>query len=333
MKTHWIKGAITLTALAGLFWLLSRIGWETILLHLRQVGVTGFGLLCLAGLVEVCMDGIALRKAVSNRVSFLTVLLINQEGAAVNMLMPGEAGEVLKASLLSKHMPSREATSSVVVWNMAFRLSKSIVILLAAGLSFALFPSHHEATSWSVGLAVFNLGLYFVLNIALKRRWVGRVLSALAGRHFKRFVDHARDAESKAAEFSGSRSGDYASIVALQAGARMANFATLWLALTLLNAGYAFPLCLLIYALTELSSYVVSLLPTRMGTTEGSTYLLFEFLKLGGPFGAILQVVLRVKQLTLTSCFLTAALLARVFPASPPLLEKKPDAAGVSGVY
>jgi hypothetical protein len=312
MNIRWLKGVVTLAALAGLIWLLSRIGWEQVGLRLGQVGVTGFSLLCLAGLVEASLDGAALRKAASECVGFLTALLINQEGAAVNILIPGEAGEIFKASLLAKHLPSREATSSVVVWNMAFRLSKSLVILLAACAAFAFLPSSRGAAAWAVGLAVFNLSLYFALNAVLKRRWIGRALSALKHPYLARFVDHIRDAEGKAAGFSGQRPGDYASIVALQAGARAAGFTTLWLALRFLGLGYTFPLCLLIYALTELATYAVALLPTKIGTTEGSTYLIFEFLKLQGPFGAILQVVLRIKQLILVCFFLTAGLASRL---------------------
>lgn len=314
MNKRWIKGLISVAALAGLLWLLSRIGWDEVGMRLTQVGVAGFALLCLSGLIEASLDGAALRKAASGRVGWLAALLINQEGAAVNILVPGEAGEVFKASLLSKHLPSREATSAVVVWNMAFRLSKSLVIFLAACAAFAFLPGKRDAAAWAVGLAAFNLSLYFVLNAVLKRRWIGRALSSLklpSGSRRAHFVDHIRDAEEKASTFSGRRPGDYAFIAALQAGARIAGFTTLYLALRLLDFGYAFPLCLLIYAMTELATYAVALLPTKIGTTEGSTYLIFDFLKLAGPFGAILQVVLRIKQLALVSVFLITGLLSR----------------------
>lgn len=315
MNKRWIKGSVSLVALAGLFWLLSRIGWDEVGLRLSQVGVAGFGLLCLTGLIEAALDGAALHRAASGRLSFLAALWINQEGAAVNILVPGEAGEVFKASLLARHLPSREATSAVVVWNMAFRLSKSLVILGAACMAFAFFPAERDAATWALGLAAFNLSLYFALNAVLKRRWIGRALSALnrpsqsTQSRMMRFVGHIRDAEEKAATFSGRRPGDYAAIAAFQAGARVAGFTTLWLALRLLEYGYAFPLCLLIYALTELATYAVALLPTKIGTTEGSTYLIFEFLRLQGPLGAILQVVLRIKQLALVSFFLTSGLI------------------------
>lgn len=311
MNGRWIKGLISLAALAGLFWLLSRIGWEEVGLRLGQVGVAGFALLCLTGLIEAALDGAALRKAASGRLPFLAALFINQEGAAVNILVPGEAGEVFKASLLARYLPSREATSAVVVWNMAFRLSKSLVILLASGAAFVLLPAERNATAWALGLAAFNLSLYFALNAVLKRRWVGRALSALKPPLLTRLIDHIRDAEGKAAAFSGRRPGDYAAIAALQGGARVAGFATLWFALQFLGYGYGFPLCLLLYALTELATYAVALLPTKIGTTEGSTYLIFEFLKLQGPLGAILQIVLRIKQLAIVSFFLIAGLVSR----------------------
>ncbi|HSA59077.1 MAG TPA: lysylphosphatidylglycerol synthase domain-containing protein [bacterium] len=311
MNKPWLKGSVSLAALAGLFWLLSRIGWDEVGLRLGQVGVAGFALLCLTGLAEAALDGAALRKAASGCLPFLAALFINQAGAAVNILVPGEAGEVFKASLLARHLPSREATSAVVVWNMAFRLSKSLVILLASCAAFAFLPADRYAAAWALGLAAFNLSLYFALNAVLKRRWIGRALSVLKRPYVARLIDHIRDAEGKAAAFSGRRPGDYASIAAFQACARVAGFATLWLALRFLGYGYAFPLCLLIYTLTELATYAVALLPTKIGTTEGSTYLIFEFLGLQGPLGAILQIVLRIKQLAIVSLFLIAGILTR----------------------
>jgi hypothetical protein len=317
MNKRWIRGAISLAALVGLVWILSRIGWAVVVLRLGQVGIGGFALLCLAGIVEAAFDGAALNVAASGRVGYVSALLINQEGAAVNLLLPGEAGEVLKASLLAKYLPPREATSVVVVWNMAFRLAKSLVILATACAAFVFLPASRTAATWAVGLAAGNLSLYYVLNAILKRRLIGRVLSNVKYPAFARFVDHVREAEERAAGFSGHRPREYAGIAVLQACARCAGITTWWLAIHLLDLGYSFPLCLLIYALTELATYAVALLPTKIGTTEGSTYLIFEFLKLQGPFGAIIQIVMRIKQLAQLSFFLVAGIGLRLRKGDP----------------
>lgn len=306
----WVKTSVTLIALAGLFFLLSRIGWPEILRHLREVGFAGFGALCLVGSVEAALDGLAIRRASDRRVGFWNAVVLNQEGAAVNLLMPGEAGEVYKATLLSKHVPPRQATSAIVVWNMGFRLSKSIVVFAAACGAFAFLPERRDTAAWCLGLASFNLLLYFGLSAVLKRRWVGRFLSKWKHPALRRIVEHLREAEGEAATYARRRPRDYAAIVAFQSGARAAALATSCLALRFLGDGGELSLYLLIYASMELASYIVSLLPTKIGTSEGSAYLVFEFLKLHGPLGAILQVVLRLKQLAVIVVFVAIGLLS-----------------------
>ena len=59
MNRRRLKAAVSLAALAGLLWLLSRIGWTEVGLRLAQVGATGFALLFLAGLAEAALDGAA----------------------------------------------------------------------------------------------------------------------------------------------------------------------------------------------------------------------------------------------------------------------------------
>jgi len=316
MKTKWIKGAISTAALGGLIWLLARIGWTEVGLRISQVGFSGFALLFVTGMAEASFDGAALNRAASRRVGFFKSLLINQEGAALNLLIPGEAGEMFKARLLAKDLPSREATSAVVVWNLAFRTAKSIVIFTAAAAALAGMPSQQGAI-WAIGLAGLNLAFTLLLGIVLQRRWTGRLLSVIKISFLQGLIAHLREAEERAASFSKQRQRDFAAIVTLQVGARLSGFGTLFFALRFLGLSYQLPLCLLVYALTELATYAIALLPTKIGTTEGSTYLIFDFLKLSGPSGAILQVVLRIKQLIQVAFFLITGFATQFRKADP----------------
>lgn len=308
----WIPRAILLAAIFGLVWLLSQIGWTKILEHLTRIGWRGWTALIAIGVAEEVWDALALRKATLGKISFWRVFFLNQAGSALNTLFPAEAGEFFKASLLSRHVPGK-AASATLVWNVAYRLSKSLVIVLAGTAAFFFLPAWRPLAAPIVGFGFLGVGAYAGMSYILRRGWIGGVATRLARlpwiRHERidRLAARARQAEQKAGLFRREHPKRYLAIIASQIAARMTALSGVWLALHLLHVTDTFPLSALIYAGTQLLTYLLILFPTRVGTTEGSTYLFFVSIGLDGGVGVIFQIVMRLKQIAVNSISLLSA--------------------------
>lgn len=304
---RWI---LLILATAGLVWLLERIGFDRIGLSFQRLGFRGAATIVAFGLVEALLDGWALREAALGRVSYVKTLLINQTGAFLNIFAPVEAGEVLKATLLARH--SRDgASTAVLVWNMASRLAKSSIIFAAAAAAFFFLSPMRSRAAVCLGFAALNILVYAIMAAIIRFGGVGRTLLVISrlpflkGERVRRMVAHIQDAERQTSRFCHEYPLRYAAVLAAHAGARLAGLTTTWAALSFLAPGSPLLLSVLVYAAMELMGYVVAVLPTRVGTMEGSAFLVFAFLGLDGGLGAVLQLVLRVKQLIVTGSLLT----------------------------
>ncbi len=302
---RFVRFLVLIAAFMALFWILRKIGFSQIASSFQQVGFFGALCLLLAGGVEAAFDALALREAALNRLPFWRSLLINQTGAFLNMAAPIEAGEALKATLLTRHTKGGAATA-VLVWNMAARLAKSLVILTATTLALLSLTALHRQSLICWAFALLNVGIYILLAFVFRRGGVGRVLRFLTrlpflkGERVRAVIMHVEEAERKTAQFCHKHPGHYSAILACQFCARVTGLMTMWLALSLMGTGHPFLLCVLVFSAMELAGYVVAILPTRVGILEGAAYLIFNFLGLGGGVGTILQLVLRLKQLVVT---------------------------------
>jgi lysylphosphatidylglycerol synthase-like protein len=325
-KRVWISRIAVILATAGLVWLLAEIGWSKIARHLLMLGWGGALLLLALGALESAGDALALREAALGRVGFWRVLFLNQAGAMLNSIV-GEAGEVLKASLLSELAPGR-AASATFVWNIAFRLSKPLVVVAAATVAFIGLPEKRDiaAILWVAAIATF--GFYVILLIAIRRAWVGGFigfisrLPPLRGERASSIASKARDIERTASAFWREHPHRYVRVVVYQVLARLASFAGAWAGLVLLGCTNSFAMCALIFVGTQLIAVALFFMPTRVGTTEGAVYLLFAGLGLDGGLGVIWQLVMRIKQLVVNSVGLLA-LAGKRHPVAPEALPTR----------
>lgn len=323
MKRHgvWVRRLIILAAFAGLFWLLHEIGWGRIALHFNRVGWAGAFALLAAGLVEGALDARALQEASLGRIGFWRVLFLNQAGATVNSVAPGDAGELLKASLISKDLPG-SGISTVLIWNIVLKLSKPLVIILTSAIAFFSLPTQQPWALLIIAIAATGLGIYIFMSVAFHHGGISKLASLLARLPFpseerrNRFLSHVQKIEGETAAVWRQHPRRYLGILVCQIAARMVGFLTVWLGLKLLGSGFPVSLCALIYAGSEIVGYLLPFLPTRIGTTEGSAYLLFAAFGLDGNLGVILQVLMRIKQIGVAAASLAGYFLARFLSRS-----------------
>ncbi len=203
------RTAVLFIGVLGLLWLLDRIGFSTIGSMFQRVGIKGAMVILACGLAEALLDGLALRQAALGRVPYFSALAINQTGAFLNMAAPVEAGEVLKAALLSRHLDA-EASTAVLVWNMAARLAKSSVIFVAAGAALFFLPPFRSRSAVLLGFASLNLLVYAAFALILRFGGVGRTfrllsrLPFLKGRRTEGFVSRVEEAERATSRFGAN---------------------------------------------------------------------------------------------------------------------------------
>ncbi len=298
-----LRWAFVLFALAALFWLLNKIGWNKIGHAFVAVGWSGALILVILGLSESTLDAAALDATMPRRIGLWRMLSYHCAGAIVNTLVPGEAGEVLKGSMLGRHVSTQQAIAGTVLWNYIFKLTRPLAALLAVLVSMILGADvESKVTIIVLAGSILSFAPYLVLKLLLRKgmaELIARILNRL--RILKKdpegFVKSAAELDHSIRTFWRDRPGAYLKVFGLQIAARTSTWITLFATARFMGLDYSFGLCALIYAGLSVGDYVVMTLPARIGVSEGAGYLIFSFFGLDGGTGVIIYVLLRLKGL------------------------------------
>ena len=302
-------------SLAGLAWLLGRIGWTTISSALLRVGWPALAILLLLGWSETGTDGAALWVVMGQRLRLGFAVTVNAAGSMLNLILPWESGEVLKGTLLRGQFGTQPAVSGTIIWNYVFKISRPTLSLAAALCACALCP---ETDGFHLGVILAANALAFVpyLGLRLLVRYGAaagflRVLAfiPILRRHPGHWVDVARHIDREVKLFWQERPVAYLKVFFLQIVARMTGWASYYLALRALGANYSFGQVSLAYATLNVAEYVIAVLPARVGVSEGSSYFLFKFLGLDPVLGVIMCVILRVRTIVANGVLMPFAFL------------------------
>jgi hypothetical protein len=300
---RWLRGAASAAALAILFFLLDHIGWDVVGNAFRSVGIWGAAILFALGVLENLLDAAALGASLppQRRLGLLRTLSYTSVSVLVNMFIPWEAGEVVKAGLLRRHLDATHAISGTVIWNYIFNLSRPIVTTLAA-VGWALLAA-------SAASFLPYLLLKLVLRWSAMRR-IAELLHRL--RIWRREPEAARRSaealDRQVRDFYRERPRDYARVLLLQMGARLTSWATFGIAAGLLGLHYGFADVALVYASLSLVGLAVLVVPSvRIGVGEGAAFLAFALIGLEPGAGLLLTLIMRLKAIATSGA---AALLA-----------------------
>lgn len=298
-----VHAAALLSGAVLIVLLLDHIGWARVGASLVGLGVGGAILVMAVGAFEPVFDSLSLRAAARRRIGRVRSLVVNQACAFANTFLPGEAGEFWKASLMRRAVGDA-GVPATIIWNYAFKLTKPFVALVAALAAYVFgAPEQRGMAAIVTGAAVLAFLPYIALRLLLRRGLTTVAIGALARvpvlkrRIGPELVRSARDVDHVVRSFAGQHPRAYAEVLASQVAARAASFLCGLAALSLIADGYTVPTVALIYAGQSVLSYVLLLLPTRVGTTEGGTFLLFQLLGLDGGVGLVYAVVMRLKNL------------------------------------
>lgn len=315
-----LHGVAVMVGGLGLIFLLNHIGWAVIGSALSQISLSGgFVLLSLCAL-EAIFDAMALKQALLARGSLFKILWVNQLGCLANLVLPAESGELVKMGLLKTSHPNNYV-SGILIWNLLARFSKPLVLVLLALIALAGLPHYRLQAVIFLLIATLMFASYFVVLLILKKTWSSRILQSLENRHLlshtfvRRLTQKIREMEHELIEFSTHFPKRTRWIISLQMAARTAQLVGMIILLHYLGMESNLLMACLIYCGLQLMSYLLPLLPTRIGTTEGSAYILFLYLGLNGGLGALIQVIIRLGQLLTIGLVMVAGMIGGIFYA------------------
>lgn len=300
IKRRFFKALILVTALGGLFFLLRHIGWEEVLAYSDRLGWTGLCFLLFFASAESGMDAEALRLATQKQAGFFSCLAVNCTGGLVNRVIPLEAGEILKIGLLSQITASRNAVSGIILWNYIFKLSKPTATLTAAFVAILLGHIPNRELLWVIMGAALLAYLPFIgLHLIIRSRPASTTIKLLSRMRLLRRESEdlrthdARFIDKTVRQFRKRNLPLFVKIFLWQYFARLMDWLSLYVALNMMDPvrPYSFVLCGFIYVGFNILSYILMILPTKIGTSEGGGYMLFSLYGLNPGLGTMVQLI------------------------------------------
>lgn len=277
--------------------LLDHVGWAQIAQALTGVGVGAAVAIGLLGLLESMSDAVSL-SAASRGMALPRAMSTNSGGALLNLLLPWDLGEVAKAALVRD---TRGGVSGVIIWNYAYKLSRPVVSTTAAMVALLVGTGFAEGLVRAVLVAnLLGFVPYLALKLVLHSGAVSKTAHALGRwRWFQTSNLLSRVAEMDAAvrNLWRERPLAYATVVGGQMLARTAAGAAFFLAMRNLRVEAGVGRTLLLYAAINVAEYLSSVVPARLGVTEGAAYVIFKGFGLPPEAGVVVYLVMRLKTL------------------------------------
>lgn len=281
---------IGLATLGGLIW---EIGWDNVVKHLQSVG-SWIPLLIFLYILSFAFDILAWRIAIGEGVSSLRLTGAAMAAVAINALTPlGEGGEVVKANLLSNYADGERVVSSVLIWNLCFRLTKHVTIFLGPILLLITGSSLFEYDQLLIFLGVSIVAsiptfLYFLALREGGALWTIRILRCIPfirRRIGDEMVRKAKDTDKLVHQFWGIRKKDALIMLCLMMIARLVTALDLWVILIILGSEIGILEATFLFSAIFVVRVFLSIAPTAVGIGEGGETALFALFNLPVDIG------------------------------------------------
>lgn len=296
-----LRLVITGAGFAVLAYLLYRVGWRDLLDAFARIGAAPILVAMAVGWVENLVDCEALRRAMLGRVPFGWTVVASGTGGLVNVLVPFEAGEVVKATILRQHSTHSRVVSGLVIWNYVWKVAKPLA--LAAGFSVAVLLGHVFDPTLNlpvaVGIAV-SFVPYVALRILLHQRPAERLMRLLSrlprlSQKAAAWVSAGAKLDEEVRTFGQHHRSAYRQVFALTFVGRFISLpVNMWL-LHRLGLPSDLGSVLFMLAIGAVVDYATMIMPTRVGVAEGSVYLLYQFLGLDPNAAIALAIIGRLR--------------------------------------
>jgi len=301
-----MRPLFSLAGVAVLALLLSRVGWRDLLSSFQRLGGSALIVLLGLGIVEHLIDCEASRRAMLGRIGVAWTVATTSAGVLANLVIPFEAGELLKLALLRRRSTDTSVASGVVIWNYVWKLAKPLAIAGCFLLALALGHVYPAALWRPVLLGVaLSFGPYLALRFLLRHHPAERLMRVLAqiprlGRRAQGWLAAASRLDCEIRDFGLNHRRAYLHVFALTLLGRFLGLATLFVMAAPLGLPTDLGSVAFVYAAQTVAEYLAMLLPARVGLGEGTAYLVFTALGLPPTTALVVVLVLRARSVVVT---------------------------------
>ncbi len=298
-----LRAFFALAALGALLWLLDRIGWRQVADTLARVGPASAAILVALGVTESLLDAMALRVTIDGRIGPARMLGYHTAGALMNMVVPLEAGEVLKGTLLQRHVPAHDAITGTIIWNYIFKITRPGMALVAALAGIAAgSPVDSRIKAMLLGAVALAFVPYFLLRLALRGGMA--VAMVRVGKLFRIvrkdpqvWLDRATQLDHAVRSFWDTRRSDFLRVLRLQLLARFCSWMSTLVVLRTLGLDVGFGTAALLHASLSSAEYLLLFLPARVGVAEGAAFFVFRLYGFDPTLGVVAALVVRLRSI------------------------------------
>ncbi len=249
-------------------------------------------------------------------------------GHVINYLTPASTlGEVSRFSILKGKVEDHELVASLISYNFFTFVTTQVFTLL--GPIFAiLFLALPSRILWGLlGLALLLLIPTVILFVILRMGAISR-LSLVVGRlpFLKKYKQTLSDKSARidqAIRDFMERPREFRHAILWMVIARLLDIVEVWMLLMVLMHEGKGPFFVLVLAFvsqttTQLLNWILSVVPGRVGITEGGMTLLFKLLKLDPVAGFSMEVIRRLRMILTVAVGLVLGLFLLKAPKKAP---------------
>jgi hypothetical protein len=296
-----IRVLITASGFAVMGYLLYRVGWRDLSAAFQRIGVAPILLVLATGWIENLVDCEALRRAMLGRVPLGWTIVASGTGGLVNLLIPFEAGEVVKATILRQHSTHSRVVSGLVIWNYVWKVAKPLALAVGFGGSLLLGHAFDRKLQLPVAVGIaLSFTPYVALRILLHQRPAERLMRLLSrlprlSRRAAGWVAAGARLDEEVRTFGQHHPRAYRQVFGLTFVGRFISLpASVWM-FDRLGLPSDLGSLLFIIAIQSVLDYATMVMPTRVGISEGTAYLLYQFLGLDPTAAVAMAIIGRLR--------------------------------------
>jgi uncharacterized protein (TIRG00374 family) len=301
MKILRLVGVVIGLTIVGL--LIHKIGWTSIRHTLGWLG-WGYAVVLLYPLSWMLMNTTSWRTVLPiehARFPIWRLLGIRMAGDSFNSLLPSGyvGGEPLKAKMLSKWMPLRDATSSVLVAKSA--QSISLVIFVGLGLAIGHTPgtSLLAQPGLLIALAVLTIGISIFTFLLASRSFslVGHWLHRWTGHRWLQSLEpHLLALDASVGRFYREDKKDFVISVLWSLGAWLSGATEVAIIFFMIGHAIDWRQAWFMGALAQLASIIGLFVPAGVGFYESGHFIAARLLGLPPDMAVGVSLIRRVRE-------------------------------------
>jgi uncharacterized protein (TIRG00374 family) len=303
--------AMLVVGVVALGFVLDHLGWAGARRVVVGTGVW-FAVIAVIDLASMMCDAFAVQGFLRAKVdiTYWRVFGAQASGLAINRLTPGNSlGEPVKVTMLSRYVPTEQAVSAIVMFNLTtiyLGIAAIVVGVPVTALTLDL-PPRIEQIVW------ISLGVLIVLAIGIavlvRRGAVSTLVGALASIHIigpqraERWRAKVVTIDRRLQELGGIRRGLLGVI-----GSRVFNWLGTLAILYAADIPFTAPLVVAMLSVGILISWLSNVLPLGLGLADGTNYALYGLLGASPEAGLVFTMVNRLR--TVLLAFMGLAIMA-----------------------